>query len=117
MTQPKPAAGIGRARKHWSDFRTFAQANEAGFWKFVYYSLAALLFLAASWKRFSLPQDPLAVFDAYLLPVLVKLSGGFFAHVQGLTKEGLNFLYSGMIYLILRTWEDFRAIEIGRAHV
>jgi len=107
-----PAAGIGKARKHWSDFRTFAQANEAGFWKFVYYSLAALLFLAASWQRFSLPQDPLAVFDAYLLPALVKLSGGAFAHVQGLTKEGLNFLYSGMIYLILRTWEDFRAISV-----
>jgi len=112
MTQPMPAAGIGKARKHWSDFRTFAQANEAGFWKFVYYSLAALLFLAASWQRFSLPQDPLAVFDAYLLPALVKLSGGAFAHVQGLTKEGLNFLYSGMIYLILRTWEDFRAISV-----
>jgi hypothetical protein len=112
MTQPMPAAGIGKARKHWSDFRTFVQANEARFWKLVYYSLAALLFLTASWQRFSLPQDPLAVFDAYLLPPLVKLSGGAFGDVQGLTKEGLNFLYPGMIYLILRTWEDFRAISV-----
>jgi hypothetical protein len=112
MTQPMPAAGIGKARKHWSDFRTFVQASEARFWKLVYYSLAALLFLTASWQRFSLPQDPLAVFDAYLLPPLVKLSGGAFGDVQGLTKEGLNFLYPGMIYLILRTWEDFRAISV-----
>lgn len=107
-----PAARIGKARKHWSDFRTFVQANEATLWKFAYYFLAAFLFLAASWQRFSLPQDPLAVFDAYLLPALVKLSGGAFGDVQGLTKEGLNFLYSGMIYLILRIWEDFRAISI-----
>ncbi|PYY18940.1 MAG: hypothetical protein DMG62_25135 [Acidobacteria bacterium] len=107
-----PAARISKARKHWSDFRSFVQANEAALWKFAYYFLAAFLFLAASWQRFSLPQDPLAVFDAYLLPALVKLSGGAFEGVQGLTKEGLNFLYSGMIYLILRIWEDFRAISV-----
>ena len=107
-----PVARIGKARKHWSDFRTFVPANEAALWKFAYYFLAAFLFLAASWQRFSLPQDPLAVFDAYLLPALVKLSGGAFGDVQGLTKEGLNFLYSGMIYLILRIWEDFRAISV-----
>src|SRR5436309_9877046 len=107
-----PAARISKARKHWSDFRSFVQANEAALWKFAYYFLAAFLFLAASWQRFSLPQDPLAVFDAYLLPALVKLSGGTFEGVQGLTKEGLNFVYSGMIYLILRIWEDFRAISV-----
>src|SRR6516225_5125753 len=107
-----PAAEICKARKYWSHFRTFVQANEAALWKFAYYFLAAFLFLAASWQRFSLPQDPLAVFDAYLLPALVKLSGGSFGDVQGLTKEGLNFLYPGIIYLILRTWEDFRAISV-----
>src|SRR6516225_7351947 len=93
-------------------FRVFVRANQIALWKFAYYVLAALLFLAASWQRFSLPQDPLAVFDAYLLPALVKLSGGSFGDVQGLTKEGLNFLYPGIIYLILRTWEDFRAISV-----
>jgi len=74
--------------------------------------IVAFLFLAASWKRFSLPQDPLAVFDAYLLPALVKLSGGAFADVRGLTSEGLNFLYPSTIYLVLRACGDFRAISI-----
>jgi len=93
-------------------FRVFVRANQIALWKFAYYVLATFLFLAASWQRFSLPQDPLAVFDAYLLPGLVKLSGGSFGDVQGLTKEGLNFLYPGIIYLILGTWEDFRAISV-----
>jgi len=66
----------------------------------------------AAQKRFSLPQDPLAVFDPYLLPALIKLSGGTFAHIQGLTSAGLNFLYPGVIYLILRTSGDFRAISV-----
>ena len=37
----------------------------------------------------------------------MKLSGGTFAHIQG-----LNFLYPGMVYLILRICGDFRAISI-----
>jgi hypothetical protein len=106
------APGISQALKHWSNFRTFVRANATTVWKIVYSLCVAFLFLAALWQRFSLPQDPLAVFDAYLLPALVKLSGGAFARVQGLTKEGLNFLYPGMIYLILRTWRDFRAISV-----
>ena len=92
--------------------QAFVRANETAVWTLTYFLIVAFLFIAAAWKRFSLPQDPLAVFDAYLLPALVKLSGGAFGDVQGLTKEGLNFLYSGMIYLILRTWEDFRAISV-----
>ena len=97
------APGISQASKHWSNFRTFVRANATTLWKIAYSLSVAFLFLAALWQRFSLPQDPLAVFDAYLLPALVKLSGGAFARVQGLTKEGLNFLYPGMVYLILRT--------------
>src|SRR4030095_7856656 len=62
--------------------------------------------MAAGWNRFSLPQDPLAVPDTYLWPAVSKLSGGAFVHLQG-----LNFLYPGMVYLILRTCEDFRAIS------
>src|SRR5215468_12674747 len=103
---------ISEALRHWSKFRTVVRANKTVLWKVAYSLIVAFLFLAASWQRFSLPQDPLAVFDAYLLPALIKLSGGAFGDVQGLTKEGLNFLYSGMIYLILRTWEDFRAISV-----
>ena len=37
----------------------------------------------------------------------MKLSGQSFAHIQG-----LNFLYPGMIYLILWIWKDFRAISV-----
>jgi len=99
------------ASKHWSNFRTFVRANAATLWKIAYSLSVAFLFLAALWKRFSLPQDPLAVFDAYLLPGLARLSGRAFG-VQGLTKQGLNFLYPGIIYLILRTWRDFRAISV-----
>jgi hypothetical protein len=98
--------------ERWPNFRGFVRANQIGLWKIGYFSIASFLFALAAWKRFSLPQDPLAVFDAYLLPALTKLSGGAFARVQGLTKEGLNFLYPGVIYLILRTWGDFRSISV-----
>jgi len=58
--------------------------------------------------RFSLPQDPLADADVgYLWPALMKLSGGAFAHIQG-----LNFLYPGLVYLILQICADFRAISV-----
>jgi hypothetical protein len=94
------------------NFHGFVRANQIGLWKIGYFSIATLLFAFAAWKRFSLPQDPLAVFDPYLLPALIKLNGGAFVDVQGLTNAGLNFLYPGMIYLILRTWGDFRAISV-----
>jgi hypothetical protein len=92
--------------------RSPPRPNQIGLWKIAYFGIASLLFARAAWMRFSLPQDPLAVFDAYLLPALVKLSGGAFASVQGLTNEGLNFLYPGLIYLIVRISRDFRAISV-----
>jgi hypothetical protein len=98
--------------KGWSAFRAFVRAKPSSLWNVAYFLCAALIFVAAGKNRFSLAQDPLAVSDPYLLPALVKLSGGAFGDVQGLTKDGLNFLYSGMIYLILRIWEDFRAISV-----
>jgi hypothetical protein len=98
--------------KGWSASRAFVRAKRRVLWKVAYFLCAALIFVTAAHKRFSLPQDPLAVFDAYLLPALIKLSGGAFGDVQGLTKEGLNFLYPGVIYLILRTGGDFRAISV-----
>ena len=94
-----------------SNFRGFVRGNQAAFWKIGYFGVTSLLFALAAWRRFSLPQVPLAVSDAYLLPALTKLTGGAFA-IQGLTNEGLNFLYPGMLYLILRTWGDFRAISL-----
>ena len=87
---------------------SFVRANRTDFWKISYFVIAAFLILSAAWKRFSLPQDPLADTDAgYLLPALMKLSGGAFAHIQG-----LNFLYPGLVYLILQICADFRAISV-----
>jgi len=110
---------VGELQRFWKacaerqpNFRAFVRANQIGLWKIGYFSIASFLFALAAWKRFSLPQDPLAVFDAYLLPALVKLSGGAFTRVQGLTNEGLNFFYPGFIYLIMQTWQDFRAISV-----
>ncbi len=53
-----------------------------------------------------MPQDPIADSDfGYLWPALMKLDGGSFGHIQG-----LNFVYPGMVYLVLQTFSDFRAI-------
>jgi hypothetical protein len=77
-------------------------------WKTSYFVIATVLTGAATWKRFSLPQYPLADTDyGYLWPALMKLSGGTFVHMQG-----LNFLYPGFIYLILWICRDFRAISV-----
>jgi len=76
--------------------------------KIAYLVIAACIFVAAGWNRFSLPQDPLADTDfGFLWPALIKFGGGAFAQIQG-----LNFLYPGMVYLILRIWADFRAISV-----
>jgi hypothetical protein len=89
-------------------FRSFVRANQTALWKIVYFVIAAILFVAAAQMHFSLPQDPLEDGDlGYLWPALIKLSGGTFAHIQG-----LNFLYPGMVYLILRICADFRAISV-----
>ena len=90
------------------DLQSFVRAKQIALWKISYFVIAAFLILSAAWKRFSLPQDPLAGTDVgYLWPALMKLGGGSFAHVQG-----LNFLYPGLIYLILQICADFRAISV-----
>jgi hypothetical protein len=97
--------GFARER---SSFRAVVRDNRTALWKIAYFLIAVFLIAAAAQKRFSLPQDPLEDGDpGYLWPALMKLSGQDFAHIQG-----LNFLYPGMIYLILRTWGDFRAISV-----
>src|ERR1700676_3457221 len=91
-----------------SSFRAFVRANQTALWKIAYFVIVAFLFAAAAQIRFSSPQDPLEDGDpGYLWPALMKLSGGTFAHIQG-----LNFLYPGMVYLILRICADFRAISV-----
>jgi hypothetical protein len=97
-------AAVGKAR----DLPSFVRANQTALWKISYFVIAAFLILSAAWNRFSLPQDPLADTDVgYLWPAIMKLSGGAFAHIQG-----LNFLYPGLIYLILKICADFRAISV-----
>jgi hypothetical protein len=94
--------------KKWSSLRAFVQANQTILLNIGYFGIAAFLFVLAARERFSLPQDPLEDGDpGYFWPALMKLSGAPFAHIQG-----LNFLYPGMIYLILRIFGDFRAISI-----
>jgi hypothetical protein len=96
-----------RLAKQRSRFVAFVGGNRRALWKMSYFVIAALLFAAAAQKRFSWPQVPLADNDpGYLWPALMKLNGGAFGHIQG-----LNFLYPGVIYLILRAWGDFRAIS------
>jgi hypothetical protein len=97
-------AAVGKTR----DLPSFVRGKQTALWKISYFVIAALLILSAASKRFSLPQDPLADADVgYLWPALMKLSGGAFAHIQG-----LNFLYPGLVYLILRICADFRAISV-----
>lgn len=94
--------------KTWSSLRAFVQANQTILVKIGYFGIAASLFVLAAQARFSLPQDPLEDGDpGYFWPALMKLEGAPFTHIQG-----LNFLYPGMIYLILRVFSDFRAISV-----
>lgn len=77
-------------------------------WRIVYVLVVALLFFGAAYGRFSIPQTPLADTDfGYLLPALSKLGGGSFEYLNG-----VNFLYPGFVYLLLRTFGDFRALGI-----
>jgi len=101
--------GLQRVSKEeGSSFRAFVQANQTALWKISYFVIAVFLFSAAAQKRFSWTQVPLADNDpGYLWPALIKLNGGVFLHIQG-----LNFLYPGMVYLVLRTCGDFRAISV-----
>ncbi len=94
------------SKEEGSSLRAFVQANQSALWKVSYFVIAVFLFAVAAQKRFSWPQVPLADNDpGYLWPALIKLNGGAFLHIQG-----LNFLYPGMVYLILRACGDFRAI-------
>ncbi len=101
--------GLQRVSKEeGSSFRGFVQANQTALWKISYFVIAVFLFSVAAQKRFSWPQVPLADKDpGYLWPALIKLNGGVFLHIQG-----LNFLYPGMVHLVLRTCGDFRAISV-----
>ena len=78
-------------------------------WLFCYWIGVAIVFVFAVWQRFSLPLDPISDPDTwgYLSPALRKLTGAEFGHTNG-----RNFVYPGLLYLILRSFGDFRAISI-----
>src|SRR5438552_18153461 len=78
-------------------------------WRVCYWTALTLVFAWAIWQRFALPLTPIADPDTwgYLSPALRKLTGAEFGHTQG-----RNFLYPGFLYLVLRSFGDFRAIAI-----
>jgi hypothetical protein len=78
-------------------------------WTVVYFFLVAALFSAALVRRFSLPLVPILDIDSpnFLWPALLKLNGDGFIH-----NAGLNFIYPGTLYLLLRAFSDFRAVVI-----
>lgn len=78
-------------------------------WRVLYFFLVAALFSAALIRRFALPLVPILDVDSpnFLWPALLKLNGDGFIH-----NAGLNFIYPGALYLLLRTFSDFRAIVI-----
>ena len=77
----------------------------------LYAVLAVALFGYAAAMRFTLPQQPFIDGDfwGYLHPVVSKLNGGVFQHTYG-----RDFLYPGFLYLLLKTFQDFRAISVAQ---
>lgn len=85
-----------------------ALANVRLLRKSTYLLALAVLFGWAAWRRFSLPQTPIADNDyAYLMPALSKLNGGPFQHVGA-----VNCIYPGLVYFVVRVFGDFRALAI-----
>src|SRR4026208_509645 len=78
-------------------------------WPICYWATVAFIFAWAVWQRFKLPLSPIADPDTwgYLSPALRKLTGAEFGHSQS-----RNFLYPGVLYLVLRCFGDFRAIGV-----
>jgi len=79
------------------------------FSRLIYTALTLLLLSGALLFRFELPLQPLIDSDVggYVEPALLQLTHGQFQHV-----EGRSFVYPGFIYLVLRVFQDFRAITI-----
>jgi len=76
-----------------------------------YWSAVAVIFVWAAWLRFRLPLDPIADPDTwgYLSPALRKLTGAEFGHTAG-----RNFVYPRFLFLLLRSFGDFRAISVAQ---
>jgi hypothetical protein len=78
-------------------------------WKLGYLMVAGVLLWMGLERRFALPLVPILDFDSanYLWPGLLKLNGEGFIH-----NAGLNFLYPGLLFTVLRAFGDFRWIVI-----
>jgi hypothetical protein len=75
-----------------------------------YWGALASIFAVAAWLRSRVPADPIADRDTwgYLSPALSKLTGGEFGHTYR------NFIYPGFLFLLLRAFGDFRAINVAQ---
>src|SRR3977135_1968364 len=80
-------------------------------WRSYFWGWVAALFALAAWQRFAFPLDPIADWDVwgYLAPALRKLMGGEFGHTYG-----RNFVYPAFVLLLLRVFQDLRAIVIAQ---
>ncbi|HEX4641445.1 MAG TPA: hypothetical protein VH252_08670, partial [Chthoniobacterales bacterium] len=77
----------------------------------IYIAALIALFSLAAVRRFSLPLIPILDADSpnFLWPALLKLNGDRFTHTAG-----LNFIYPGFLFLLLRWFADFRAIVVAQ---
>lgn len=87
----------------------FSFVRDGRLWKIIYVLLVAILFGFGAARRFSLPLIPILDTDSpnFLWPALLKLNSAGFVHTAG-----LNFIYPGFLFLLLRVFSDFRAIVI-----
>ena len=91
------------------DLLAALERNRARLWKVIYLAVAGGLLCVGLGRRFALPLVPILDADSpnYLWSALLKLNGDGFIH-----NAGLNFLYPGGLFLLLRAFSDFRAIVI-----
>jgi hypothetical protein len=75
-----------------------------------YWTAVALVFGWALWLRFCLPGTPIADPDTwgYLSPAISQLLGTGWAH------HLRNYFYPGFLFILLRTFNDFRAITVAQ---
>ncbi|MDD2773912.1 MAG: hypothetical protein PHP45_09505 [Elusimicrobiales bacterium] len=76
---------------------------------FVFWGIAALVFVAGTWLRFKLDALPAATADTwgYLKPAIAALAGGEFE-----TAWGRPYLYPSFLYLAIGVLGDFRTISV-----
>lgn len=77
----------------------------------LYWLAVISVFALAAGRRFSLPITPILDVDSanFLWPALLKLNGAGFVH-----NAGLNFIYPGFLFLLLRAFGSFSAISVAQ---